>query len=103
MAAGRLTPRQSIAAECRRRGAPGVVSGCINLLEAREADDALVLALGGEAAPYVLSGGEGGTQATGRGCGPPAGRHRAARRPGRAGPLGRGPGHRPADGQRALS
>jgi hypothetical protein len=62
MAAGRLTPRQSIAAECRRRGAPGVVSGCINLLEAREADDALLLALGGEAAPYVLSGGEGGTQ-----------------------------------------
>ncbi len=62
MADSRPTPRQSIAAECRRRGAAGVVSGCIDLLEAREADDALVLALGGEAAPYVLSGGEGGRQ-----------------------------------------
>ena len=48
MADSRLTPRQSVAAECQRRGAAGVVSGCIDLLEAREADDALVLALGGE-------------------------------------------------------
>ncbi len=146
MTDSRTTPSQSIAAECQRRGAAGVVSGCIDLLEAREADDALVLALGGEPAPYVLSGGEGGRQGhwprvwAARGLlyvwedrATPAivraaadeawrvremaakviarhqvddgagGRHRAARRPGRAGPLGRGPGHRPADGQRALS
>jgi hypothetical protein len=57
-----MTPSQNVAAECQRRGAAGVVSGCIDLLEAREVDDALVLALGGAPAPYVLSGGEGGKQ-----------------------------------------
>ena len=57
---GRMTPAQSVAAECQRRGAAAVVSGCIDLLEARDVDDGLVLALGGAAAPYVLSGGEGG-------------------------------------------
>ena len=62
MAGSRLTPRQSIAAECQRRGAPAVVSGCIDLLEARDVDDALIMALGGETARYVLSGGEGGRQ-----------------------------------------
>ncbi|MGH3396332.1 MAG: HEAT repeat domain-containing protein [Streptosporangiaceae bacterium] len=60
MTSSRLTPSQTIAAECQRRGSAGVVSGCIDLLEAREVDDALVLALGGESAPYVLSGREGG-------------------------------------------
>ena len=60
MAGSRLTPARNVAAECDRRGAAAVVSGCIDLLEAREVDDALVLALGGEAAPQVLSGGEGG-------------------------------------------
>jgi len=62
LAGGRLTPAQSVAAECQRRGAAAVVSGCIDLLEAREVDDALVLALGGAAARYVLGGGEGGKQ-----------------------------------------
>lgn len=57
-----MTPSQNVAAECQRRGAAGVVSGCIDLLEAREVDDALVLALGGEPATYVLNGGEGGKQ-----------------------------------------
>jgi hypothetical protein len=57
-----MTPSQNVAAECQRRGAAGVVSGCIDLLEAREVDDALVLALGGAPATYVLSGGEGGKQ-----------------------------------------
>jgi hypothetical protein len=59
---GRVAPRDAVAAECRRRGAPAVVAGCIDLLEARDVDDALVLALGGAPAEYVLSGGEGGRQ-----------------------------------------
>jgi hypothetical protein len=57
-----MTPSQNVAAECQRRGAAGVVSGCIDLLEGREVDDGLVLALGGAPATYVLSGGEGGKQ-----------------------------------------
>jgi len=56
----RMTPRQSIEAECRRRGKPALSSGCIDLLEAREVDDGLVLALGGAPAEYVLEGHEGG-------------------------------------------
>ena len=56
----RMTPRQRIEAECRRRGRSALISGCIDLLERREVDDGLVLALGGEAAGYVLSGHEGG-------------------------------------------
>jgi hypothetical protein len=61
-AARRLTPRQGIAAECQRRGAPAVASGCISLLHGHwhDVDDALVHALGGEAAEYVLGGREGG-------------------------------------------
>jgi HEAT repeats len=57
-----LTPRQSVDAECRRRGQTAVVSGCIALLEGRggDVDDALVLALGGPAAELVLGGREGG-------------------------------------------
>jgi HEAT repeat protein len=57
----RLTPRQSVAAECQRRGKPAVISGCIDLLQGRhDVDDALVLALGGPPAQYVLGGGAGG-------------------------------------------
>ncbi len=57
----RLTPRQSVAAECQRRGKPAVVSGCIDLLQGRhDVDDTLVVALGGPAAEYVLAGREGG-------------------------------------------
>jgi hypothetical protein len=54
----RLTPRQSVAAECERRGRAAVVSGCIGLLQGRhgDVDDALVLALGGPAAEAVLDG-----------------------------------------------
>jgi hypothetical protein len=55
-----MTPRESVAAECGRRGAGAVVSGCVDLLEGREVDDGLVRALGGAPAEYVLSGGEGG-------------------------------------------
>jgi len=56
------TPRQGIEAECLRRGKAAVVSGCIYLLEGREVDDGLVLALGGPPAEYVLTGREGGKE-----------------------------------------
>ncbi len=57
-----MTPRQSIAAECGRRGQPALISGCIGLLEGQPVDDGLVLALGGAPAEYVLAGGEGGRE-----------------------------------------
>ena len=59
----RLTPRQSVIAECQRRGKPAVISGCIALLQGRhDVDDALVLALGGSPAEYVLGGQAGGRE-----------------------------------------
>lgn len=58
----KLTPRQRVEAECARRGKLAVVCGCVDLLEAREADDALVVALGGLPAEYVLGGREGGRE-----------------------------------------
>ncbi len=54
------TPRQSVKAECARRGRPSFRAGCIDLLEGRGADDFLILALGGPHAGLVLSGREGG-------------------------------------------
>lgn len=61
-AAGGQTPRQRVAAECAQRGQHAVASGCIDLLLGRYAvvDDALVVALGGTHAEYVLDGSEGG-------------------------------------------
>ena len=57
----RLTPRQSVAAECARRGKPAVIAGCIGLLQGRhDVDDALVRALGGPPAQSVLDGHAGG-------------------------------------------
>ena len=59
----RLTPRQSVTAECQRRGKPAVISGCIALLRGHhDVDDSLVLALGGEPAEYVLGGQAGGRE-----------------------------------------
>jgi hypothetical protein len=58
----RMTPRQSIEAECKRRGKPALTLGCIDLLEGRKVDDRLVVALGGAAAEYVLGGHEGGKE-----------------------------------------
>jgi len=49
-----LTPRQSIEQECARRGTAQVVAGCVDLLAGRDADVALVHALGGPAADSVL-------------------------------------------------
>lgn len=55
-----MTPRQSLLAECDRRGRPAVVAGCIRLLGGEEADDELILALAGPHAANVLAGSEGG-------------------------------------------
>ena len=59
----RLTPRQSVAAECDRRGKAAVVTGCIDLLQScQDTDDALLVALAGPAAQAVLDGSAGGRQ-----------------------------------------
>ena len=59
----RLTPRQSVAAECERRGKAAVVAGCIDLLQGRQGtDDALLIALAGPAAQAVLDGSAGGKE-----------------------------------------
>jgi hypothetical protein len=59
----RLTPRQSVAAECKRRGKAVVVAGCIDLLQGRQdTDDAFLIALAGPAAQAVLDGSAGGRQ-----------------------------------------
>lgn len=55
-----MTPRQSVEAECARRGHAAVVAGCVDLLSGRDVDDALVVALGGPGAHHVLAGGAGG-------------------------------------------
>lgn len=55
-----ISPKQSVLAECERRGRSAVVAGCIDLLEGAAADDTLIVALAGPAAEYVLGGGEGG-------------------------------------------
>jgi hypothetical protein len=52
-----MTPRQSIERECGRRGRAAVVAGCIALLGGDDADDQLILALGGPPARYVLETG----------------------------------------------
>jgi HEAT repeat protein len=52
-----LTPKQSVEAECARRGPARVVDGCVELLGRRDADDALILALGGPPARSVLDTG----------------------------------------------
>lgn len=54
------TPRQSIQAECERRGTNAVVAGCINLLSGGQADPELIVALGGRPARWAVEGGEPG-------------------------------------------
>ena len=51
-----LTPRQSIEAECSRRGRDAVVAGCVALVGGDDADPALVRALGGPGADAFLDG-----------------------------------------------
>jgi HEAT repeat protein len=55
-----MTPRQSVRAECDRRGRDALVAGCVGLLRGEGSDDELLLALAGPAAEYVLGGAEGG-------------------------------------------
>jgi hypothetical protein len=54
------TPRQRIGSECRRRGTPALVAGCVALLAGFPVDDKLILALGGLPASSVLDGYNGG-------------------------------------------
>jgi hypothetical protein len=51
------TPRESIRRECARRGADQVVAGCATLLSGQDADDDLVVALGGPHGRAVLDTG----------------------------------------------
>jgi hypothetical protein len=52
-----VTPRESIEAECARRGRQAVVDGCARLITGGEADPALIAALGGPAARGLLDAG----------------------------------------------
>jgi HEAT repeat protein len=52
-----LTPRESIEAECARRGREAVIDGCARLITGGEADAALIVALGGPAARGLLDAG----------------------------------------------
>lgn len=63
MAAGSrwgISPRESVKRECALRGEDAVVTGCVDLLRGREVDPALILALGGPPARWVVTGGTGG-------------------------------------------
>jgi hypothetical protein len=50
-----LTPRQSIEAECARRGRAAVIAGCVRLIGGEGSDVTLVWALGGPGARRVLA------------------------------------------------
>jgi hypothetical protein len=51
-----LTPRQSIEAECARRGHAAVVAGCVGLVVGDDVDPDLVVALAGPGADKFLDG-----------------------------------------------
>jgi len=55
-----LTPRQSVEAECRRRGDDTLVAGCVDILDGGAVDGELLGVLAGPAAATVLDGAEGG-------------------------------------------
>lgn len=55
-----MTPKESIEAECHRRGRENLVSGCIDLLLSQGADPDLIVALGGPSASWAVTGGAGG-------------------------------------------
>lgn len=55
-----VSPRESIHAECARRGTDAVVAGCIELLRGGESDEGLLLALAGPGTARVLNGTYGG-------------------------------------------
>jgi hypothetical protein len=50
------TPRQSIEAECARRGRSAVVTGCVALLHGDDSDNDLIMTLGGSPARRMISG-----------------------------------------------
>jgi hypothetical protein len=50
------TPRERAERECRNRGKGAFVAGCIELLEGRDGDADLILALGGPPARWVITG-----------------------------------------------
>jgi hypothetical protein len=52
-----LRPRDRIDAECARRGKDAVVAGCVALLEGRETDGELIVALGGPPARWAVGAG----------------------------------------------
>lgn len=52
-----LTPHQSIATECSRRGRRAVVAGCVQLVLGQDADVPLIVALGGPPAHRVIDAG----------------------------------------------
>jgi hypothetical protein len=52
-----MTPRESILRECARRGPDRVVAGCAAMLAGQDADDDLIIALGGPMGRYVLDTG----------------------------------------------
>lgn len=52
-----LKPRERIEAECARRGKAAFVAGCIALLEDRDTDGDLIVALGGPPALWAVGAG----------------------------------------------
>ena len=55
-----MTPHQSVEAECSRRGLTAVVSGCIDILDGKDPDEELLIAVAGPAARSVINGLSGG-------------------------------------------
>ena len=55
-----MAPRESVKRECALRGEDAVIAGCVELLSGRDADAALICALGGPPARWVITGGTGG-------------------------------------------
>lgn len=53
-----LTPRQSVEAECARRGRRAVVEGCARLVHGDRTDEALIRSLGGPGADKFFDGAE---------------------------------------------
>ena len=51
-----MTPRQSIEAECGRRGRAAFVRGCVALLDRQQVDPELIFALGGPPARWAPDG-----------------------------------------------
>lgn len=55
-----VSPGESVKRECAIRGQDAVISGCIALLEGRDADPELIYALGGPPARWAVNGGVSG-------------------------------------------